>query len=322
MVAMAATVVIRVTVSTKTHKVFQFHKNHSRTRAMRSRSCLQTIMNKQLFILVSFFLILLAACSNTAPVAESAGTETESLTAVSSPTTIAITETPTDTATDSSDVMVVDEAGNTAVDPTALDNALAEINATGLTADEQDNLIYMREEEKLAHDVYMTLYTQWNLPIFQNIANSEATHTEAIRTLLLRYGLEDPAANQDLGSFTNETLQALYEQLVATGSQSLADALTVGATIEDLDIVDLQDSLAQTDKADISLVYENLMKGSRNHLRAFTNTLQQQTGGTYQPQYLDQAAYEAIIASEVERGRGQGQGGPPADRPGKGQGNG
>ncbi|MCB9433816.1 MAG: DUF2202 domain-containing protein [Ardenticatenaceae bacterium] len=273
-------------------------------------------MNKQLFILVSFFLILLAACSNTAPVAESAGTETESLTAVSSPTAIAITETST------SDVMVVDEAGNTAVDPTALDNALAEINATGLTADEQDNLIYMREEEKLAHDVYMTLYTQWNLPIFQNIANSEATHTEAIRTLLLRYGLEDPAVNQGLGSFTNETLQALYEQLVAAGSQSLADALTVGATIEDLDIVDLQDSLAQTDKADISLVYENLMKGSRNHLRAFTNTLQQQTGGTYQPQYLDQATYEAIIASEVERGRGQGQGGPPADRPGKGQGNG
>lgn len=316
MVAMAATVVIRVTVSTKTRKVFQFHKNHSRTRPMRSRSCLQTIMNKQLFILVSFFLILLAACSNTAPVAESAGTETESLTAVSSPTAIAITETST------SDVMVVDEAGNTAVDPTALDNALAEINATGLTADEQDNLIYMREEEKLAHDVYMTLYTQWNLPIFQNIANSEATHTEAIRTLLLRYGLEDPAVNQDLGSFTNETLQALYEQLVAAGSQSLADALTVGATIEDLDIVDLQDSLAQTDKADISLVYENLMKGSRNHLRAFTNTLQQQTGGTYQPQYLDQATYEAIIASEVERGRGQGQGGPPADRPGKGQGNG
>lgn len=316
MVAMAATVVIRVTVSTKTRKVFQFHKNHSRTRPMRSRSCLQTIMNKQLFILVSFFLILLAACSNTAPVAESPSTEPEPLTAVSSPTAIAITETSTN------DVMVVDEAGNTAVDPTALDNALAEINATGLTADEQDNLIYMREEEKLAHDVYMTLYTQWNLPIFQNIANSEATHTEAIRTLLLRYGLEDPAVNQDLGSFTNETLQALYEQLVAAGSQSLADALTVGATIEDLDIVDLQDSLAQTDKADISLVYENLMKGSRNHLRAFTNTLQQQTGGTYQPQYLDQATYEAIIASEVERGRGQGQGGPPADRPGKGQGNG
>lgn len=316
MVAMAATVVIRVTVSIKTRKVFQFHKNHSRTRPMRSRSCLQTIMNKQLFILVSFFLILLAACSNTAPVAESPSTEPEPLTAVSSPTAIAITETSTN------DVMVVDEAGNTAVDPTALDNALAEINATGLTADEQDNLIYMREEEKLAHDVYMTLYTQWNLPIFQNIANSEATHTEAIRTLLLRYGLEDPAVNQDLGSFTNETLQALYEQLVAAGSQSLADALTVGATIEDLDIVDLQDSLAQTDKADISLVYENLMKGSRNHLRAFTNTLQQQTGGTYQPQYLDQATYEAIIASEVERGRGQGQGGPPADRPGKGQGNG
>ena len=47
------------------------------------------------------------------------------------------------------------------------------------------------------------------------------------------------------------------------------DALIVGATVEDLDIKDLIDLLNKTDNPDIILVYNNLNKGSRNHLRAF-----------------------------------------------------
>jgi hypothetical protein len=101
----------------------------------------------------------------------------------------------------------------------------------------------------------------------------------------------------------------LYEQLVVQGSESLAAALQVGAPIEDLDITDLAASLAQTDNPDIILVYENLMKGSRNHLRAFVSTLQRQTGTTYQPQYLDQTTYDAIINGTMESGNGQGSGG-------------
>lgn len=66
------------------------------------------------------------------------------------------------------------------------------------------------------------------------------------------------------------------------GSQSLADALKVGVAIEEIDILDLQTRLAQTDNADIELVYGNLLKGSHNHLRAFTSTLQRQTGEMYE----------------------------------------
>jgi hypothetical protein len=36
-----------------------------------------------------------------------------------------------------------------------------------LTAEEQAGLIWMREEEKLAHDVYAALYDTWNTPIFK-----------------------------------------------------------------------------------------------------------------------------------------------------------
>ncbi len=170
-----------------------------------------------------------------------------------------------------------------------------------LSASEEADLIFMREEEKLAHDVYVTLYAQWGLPLFQNIANSEATHTAAIQTLLDRYGIEDPAAGNGLGKFTNPDLQKLYDQLVAQGSQSLAEALKVGAAIEEMDILDLQTRLARTTSADIKLVYSNLLRGSENHLAAFTSTYQRQTGSTYAPQYLDQESYNLLSGANGRR---------------------
>jgi hypothetical protein len=163
-----------------------------------------------------------------------------------------------------------------------------------LSAAEAEALLYMREEEKLAHDVYVTLYDQWGVNTFQNIATSEQAHTDAIKALLDRYGLDDPASSQ-IGVFTNSDLQALYDQLVARGSQSMAEALKVGAAIEEIDILDLEKRLAQTDNADIQQVFNNLLNGSKNHLRAFASTFQAQTGETYQPQYLSAEAYQAIL---------------------------
>jgi hypothetical protein len=171
-----------------------------------------------------------------------------------------------------------------------------------LSASEQEGLIFMREEEKLAHDVYVTLYSTWGLPVFQNIANSESTHTAAVKTLLDRYGIADPAAGKSVGEFTNPDLQKLYDKLVAQGGKSLAEALKVGAAIEEIDILDLQTRMARTTNADIKLVYSNLMRGSENHLRAFTSTLQRQTSETYAPQYLDATAYSSIIGTSNQRG--------------------
>jgi len=178
------------------------------------------------------------------------------------------------------------------------------VSVTGayLSANEQDDLIFMREEEKVAHDVYVTLYATWGLPAFQNIANSEATHTAAIKRLLEQYGIADPATGKGIGEFTNPDLQKLYDKLVAQGVKSLADALKVGAVIEQIDIIDLQTRIARTMNADIKLVYNNLLRGSENHLRAFTSTLQRQTGETYAPQYLDETSYSLIIGTSNQRG--------------------
>ena len=182
-----------------------------------------------------------------------------------------------------------------------------------LSADESAVLLFMREEEKLAHDVYAVFYTQWGLPVFQNISQSEQTHTESVQALLDSYGLADPASSE-LGVFTDPNLQALYNDLVARGSQSLAEAIKVGAAIEEIDILDLEERLAQTDNADIQQVFSNLMNGSNNHLQAFVSKLSTQTGENYQPQYLSVEAFQAIISAGVESngngsGVGKGQGG-------------
>ncbi|MCL4139766.1 UNVERIFIED_CONTAM: hypothetical protein GTU68_066166 [Idotea baltica] len=158
----------------------------------------------------------------------------------------------------------------------------------------------MREEEKLALDVYQELYEVWGLAIFDNISAAEQTHTDSVKTLLDRYDIADPAFAQPSGIFQNADLQALYDDLVARGSASVTEALLVGAFIEELDIADLQ--ARASDEPAIALVYSNLERGSRNHLRAFIRQLQTRDE-TYTPSYISQADFDFIINSPTERGR-------------------
>lgn len=174
-----------------------------------------------------------------------------------------------------------------------------------LSDDEVADLLYMREEEKLAHDVYITLYTQWGYPVFDNIATAEQTHTAAVLQLMTLYGIADPTTGNGVGVFVNNDLQALYDDLVAQGSQSLPAALRVGGLIEETDILDLEASIAATDHADIQFVYGNLLAGSKNHLRAFASVYERMTGEPYQPQILDQATFDAIMNDTNGNGNGR-----------------
>ncbi|WP_119291501.1 DUF2202 domain-containing protein [Azohydromonas sediminis] len=168
-----------------------------------------------------------------------------------------------------------------------------------LSDEEIEGLKFMREEEKLAHDVYVTLFARWGATVFANIAESETEHTSAILDLLLKHGIEDPAAGNPVGVFDNDDLQALYDQLVAAGQASLVDALKVGALIEEKDIQDINDKLAATDETDIAQVYGHLLCGSRNHLRSFNQALLDQ-GVTYVPTVITQQEWDAIASSAYE----------------------
>jgi len=173
-----------------------------------------------------------------------------------------------------------------------------------LSTTEISSLNAMREEELLAMDIYTNMYALYKMPVFSNISKSELQHTSAVKALIDKYGIADVAANHISGVFTNTDLQTLYYALLAKGEISLNDALTVGATIEDLDINDLANHIADdVDNEDILFVYNNLERGSRNHIRAFYRILKKR-GITYVPQYISQEYLSQIINSPNETGSG------------------
>ncbi|MBI1298358.1 DUF2202 domain-containing protein [bacterium] len=143
-------------------------------------------------------------------------------------------------------------------------------STAALSADEIAGLVFMVEEEKLAHDVYVQMYELWGVRTFSNISSSESKHMDAVRTLLSRYGIDDPTVGNGVGVFENADLQALYNELIDMGSQSVSAALQVGVLIEETDIADLEVHIAELEHDDIARVYASLLRGSQNHLRAFS----------------------------------------------------
>ncbi len=184
---------------------------------------------------------------------------------------------------------------------TTVTSQIIDLPLEPLNADESGSLLLMREEEKLARDVYTALYGKWGNSVFLNISPSEQQHTDAILTLLNKYGLKDPVGVNVAGVFTNPDLQILYTKLVKQGSTSLLEALKVGATIEDLDIFDLAKALLKNDNQDIKLVYDLLLMGSRNHMRSFYGQIVS-LAGNYSAQFITQSELEAIINSPREKG--------------------
>lgn len=178
-----------------------------------------------------------------------------------------------------------------------------------LSDGEAGDLTFMREEEKLARDTYLTLYETWNLEVFANIAGSEQRHMDAILQLLDKYALEDPAASTSVGEFVDADLQALHDLLVAKGSQGALEGLKVGGIIEETDMIDIKDAIERSQHGDIDAVYESLLCGSRNHLRAFAGSIEAMTGEAYVPQLAesDPAEISAILASPMEKCGGSGR---------------
>ena len=193
---------------------------------------------------------------------------------------------------------------NTSVYSCSSNDNVPQEQTSELSDTEKQDLLFLREEEKLARDVYLYAYEKYEQQIFYNISQSEQTHMDRVKYLLDTYGLEDPATEEQ-GIFSNQALQQLYNELTSQVDISLVEALKVGATIEDLDINDIDTFIANTQRSDILLVYNNLTCGSRNHIRSFTMQLER-NGEDYTPQYLSQDDYNAIIESSKERcGRNQ-----------------
>jgi hypothetical protein len=172
--------------------------------------------------------------------------------------------------------------------------AILNLNGQELNDSETDGLLLMREEEKLARDVYNKLYEIWNLSVFSNIARSEQTHMDKVKTLLDQFDIPDPTLIDVPGVFINEGLQEAYNGMVETGGKSIYDALYIGATIEDLDIYDLEELMHETENSDITAVYTSLRDASINHMNSFNNQLKKYGEG-YKAQYISQVYLNEIL---------------------------
>ena len=183
-----------------------------------------------------------------------------------------------------------------------------------LTDAETAAILFMREEEKVARDVYLEFAQLYDCPIFANIAAAEQRHMDAVGMLILKYGLDDPVTDDTPGAFATPEFTELFNAYVDTGKVSLLDALKVGLEIEEMDIEDLEQALTEVQAGDVEWVFENLLRGSYNHLRAFSRAVA--TGGescTIQGRYgrsgrKNSQAGDFACRSCGRRGPGQGKG--------------
>lgn len=150
---------------------------------------------------------------------------------------------------------------------------------------EAEYILYMVQEEKLARDVYISLYEYYNATepllarVFLNISTSEQRHMDAIQKLILNHGLANPVENFAVGEFpapgdSEVDFNALYDKLLADGLENYCDALEVGIQIEELEIDDLETALGEIEAQDVARVFENLLNGSENHLDAFSSRIE------------------------------------------------
>lgn len=104
--------------------------------------------------------------------------------------------------------------------------------------------------------------------------------------LLNKYSCSDR-----VGVFTAPELQSLYNTLVVQGKTSKVNTLKVGVLIE---------AMNRNDQPDIETAYDNLLCGSRNHLRSFASNIKKVTGKSYVAQLLTQEEVNEIITTPTE----------------------
>jgi len=175
------------------------------------------------------------------------------------------------------------------------------LKTDSLSSESLAELIFLLEEEKMAHDLYTSFFGFWNLQIFDRISRSEETHFNAVKTLLDFY--EFPyEISEETGVFINEEIQNLYDAFLAEGAISMENSLVAGAKVEEIDIADLMSLIETTTDEHALLLYNNLLIGSRNHLRAFYRNMLVY-GIEYTPYILDQNLFDEIVNSTNERGQ-------------------
>lgn len=148
------------------------------------------------------------------------------------------------------------------------------ITATATDPQLVEDLQFMREEERLAGDLYQLFAERYpEATVFANIARSEDQHATAVGRQLTNFGIEDPSAGLEPGDYYFDELDELYATL-ATQGETLDGAIKAGIAVEEEDIADLKAALARESSDPVERTFGALLAGSENHLKAFTTALE------------------------------------------------
>ena len=179
-----------------------------------------------------------------------------------------------------------------------------------LTKQQEADIQYLMEEEKMARDVYRVFAGLYGRPSFMHIKESEQIHLELMQELARESGVPIPSTVEmdEEGLFKERGLRKIYDRSVKDGSRSLEAALRASAGIEETDIRDLRVAYENAGDERARDLYQRLERASYNHLRAFTRNLKA-IGVTYSPVLLGQEDFDNIT------GGGGAAAGPSADCP-------
>jgi hypothetical protein len=167
-----------------------------------------------------------------------------------------------------------------------------------LSPSDRSTLLYVSEQEKLARDLYAALSETWRLDVFHTTSGSEDIHADALRTLLGRYKLPDPALGLSRGEFSREDLAERYDDLMARGRFSPVEALKAAASVEELEIEDMGARLLHVQAPEIQSVLESVVASDKHHLRSLVVALRK-LGHTYTPVRLPREQFELIIDEQA-----------------------
>lgn len=170
---------------------------------------------------------------------------------------------------------------------------------SAITESEKAAIIFVVQEEKVAHDFYAAMYELHGLTPFRSISKSEGLHMDKARSLVDHFGIEDPnSENYDTpGKFSSNKFQVMYDDLVREGSKSIPDALIESARFEEMDIVDIEKFNSTIQNEFIKSTFESLIGISKNHLKAIVRELSER-GIEYSPFYLTREELNNIVESK------------------------
>lgn len=170
-----------------------------------------------------------------------------------------------------------------------------------LTDAEINSIMSLREEEKVAYDVYTFMFEKYESKVFKNIAENEKDHMDKIKELIIQFNLNDPLSgiSDQKGVFNNKKMQALYDEMIMAGNYGLLDALRAAARFEETDIIDLRNDLSAASDQTVVNTYINLESSSQDHLRALVKVIKDE-GISYKPSYLSKEDFDKIMSVKTK----------------------